>query len=778
MIGQSINHYKIMAKLGEGGMGAVYRATDTRLGREVALKIVPEKFARDPQRMGRFQREAEVLASLDHPNISTIHGLEVDGDVQALVLELVEGPTLAARITRGPIPTEEALGMALEIAQALEAAHEKGIIHRDLKPANVKITPQGKIKVLDFGLAKALDPELTQQEVANSPTLTMEATEEGMVLGTAAYMSPEQARGRPVDRRTDIWAFGCVLLECLTGTQEFGGNTIADSIAKILQKDPDWEALPKDARLTIRRLLRRCLEKDPYDRVQHMGDARIEIRHVLEQPSDDSYGEVAIGTPVRWQRPIPLATIGLLVLLIGAFLGFLVWTAAHERRLVPATATRFTIHLPEGRTLPWPPAWSPVGLSPDGTQLAYVGDQDGTRRLYLRPLAELEDSPIPGTEGGMLPFFSPDGKWLGFASTVENVIRLNKLSLLGGAPLSLLEENWLGRGASWGRDGTIVYGDRGGLWRVPETGGTPEHLGNGWLPEILPGGRAVVFGFRKIGVLSLETGEAKDLIEGGLYPRYAATGHLLYGSSGGDLMAASFDLEELRVTGPPTPVVEGAGFQYDISEAGTLAYVPEGGRKIDQSTLVWVDRQGQASRVSELQVRFAGPRISPDGKRVAVTRDGSIWIYEIDRDNWMPVNSDGYFPLWAPDGSRIAFSTQAYIAQATVDGTGEVEPLTEARHPMAAPTSWSPDGEVLAYQAMTKDTKTGFDIWTRRGGGEPEPFVATEFLEVEARFSPDGNWIAFTSNRSGRNEVYAARYPGGGRLARISQRQEKAVSSM
>ena len=413
MLGQSINHYKITAKLGEGGMGAVYRATDTRLGRQVALKIVPEKFARDPQRMGRFQREAEVLASLDHSNISTIHGLEVDGDVQALVLELVEGPTLAERIAEGQIPTEEALGMALEIAQALEAAHENGIIHRDLKPANVKITPQGKIKVLDFGLAKALDPELTQQELVNSPTLTMEATEEGMVLGTAAYMSPEQARGKPVDRRTDIWAFGCVLLECLTGTQEFGGNTIADSIAKILQKDPDWEGLPQDTPLTIRRLLRRCLEKDPYDRVQHIGDARIEISQVLEQPSDDAYGELETASPARWQRPIPFAAMGLTMLLIGAFLGFLLWSPGYDSLPAPPTVGRFTINLPAGQEFPEPPRWWALALSRDGTQLAYAAVEDNTHRLYLRPIGELESHPIPGAEKALMPFFKPDGKWGG-----------------------------------------------------------------------------------------------------------------------------------------------------------------------------------------------------------------------------------------------------------------------------------------------------------------------------------------------------------------------------
>ena len=768
MIGKTLSHYRILEKIGQGGMGEVYRAEDTTLKRKVAIKLLPEQFTQDTERLARLQREAQILASLNHPCIAAIYGLEKADGVRFLVLELVEGETLADQLSRGPLPMGEALEVCCRIAEGLEVAHESGIVHRDLKPANVKVNPEGKVKVLDFGLAKAQSPELTKSELANSPTITSDMTRVGVILGTAAYMSPEQARGKPVDRRADIWAFGCVLYECLTGTRLFTGESVTDILGTVLHTEPDWGALPGKTPRRVRDLLRRCLEKDPYERLRDIGDARIEIRHVLERPSDDPYGEVLTAIPGRWQRPIPLAAMALLTLLIGVVLGF-VWNHEEDRLPVPPTVARFAIHLPEGRSLPWPPAFSPLGLSPDGTQLVYVGDQDGTRRLYLRPIAELEAEPIRGTEAGVLPFFSPDGKWLGFGSKVEDMFSLRKVSLLGGAPLSLKEERWLGRGASWGRDGTIVYGDQGGLWRVSETGGTPEHLGNGSLPEILPGDRAVVFGRFKIGVLSLETGEAKDLIEDGLYPRYAATGHLLYGSLGGDLMAASFDLEELRVTGPPTPVVEGAGFQYDISETGTLAYVPGGGRKINQSTLVWVDRQGQASRVTELQVRFAGPRISPDGKRVAVTRDDSIWIYEIDRDNWMPVSSDGHFPLWAPDGSRIAFYTQAYIAQTAADGSGEVEPLTEAQHPMAAPTPWSPDGQVLAYQAMTKDTKTNFDIWTRRRGGEPEPFVATESREVEARFSPDGNWIVFTSNRSGRNEVYAARFPGGGRLEPISR---------
>ena len=370
MIGQTISHYKVTAKLGEGGMGTVYRATDTRLNREVALKILPEQFVQDRQRMSRFQREAEVLASLNHPNISIIYGLEEGDGVRALVLELVEGPTLAERIAEGPIPVEETLGIVLEITHALEAAHEKGIIHRDLKPANVKITPEGKVKVLDFGLAKALEPELSHREMANSPTLTMEATQAGVVLGTAAYMSPEQARGRTVDRRTDIWAFGCVLLECLTGEREFGGETISDSIAKILQKEPHWEALPKDTPLAIRRLLRRCLEKDTYNRVQHIGDARIEITQVLEQPDDDSLGEVANASPTGWQRAVPQ----LVSAAIGALaVGTLLWLTGRgwSSESGPAPVSRMTITLPEGQRQPRS-VNGPLAISPDGTLLAYV----------------------------------------------------------------------------------------------------------------------------------------------------------------------------------------------------------------------------------------------------------------------------------------------------------------------------------------------------------------------------------------------------------------------
>ena len=609
-------------------MGAVYRATDTRLGREVALKIVPEKFAQDPQRMSRFQREAKVLASLDHPHISTIYGLEVDGDVQALVLELVEGPTLAERIAKGPIPTEEALAIALEIAQAVEAAHEKGIVHRDLKPANVKITPQGKIKVLDFGLAKALEPELSQQELANSPTLTLEATQEGMLLGTAAYMSPEQARGKQVDQRTDIWAFGCVLLECLTGEQQFGGETISDSIAKILQKEPGWERLPKDTPLAMRKLLRRCLEKDPHDRVQHIGDARIEIRHVLEQPSDDSYGEVGTASQSRWQQPVLLAVIGLLVVV-----GFFLWSREYDSQPAPATVTRFPITLPADEVIS---ELAPLALSPDGAQLAYGTVRDNTQRLYLRPTDQLEAKPIPGSEGGWSPFFSPDGQWVGFFSGLSGA-KLKKWSLLGGKPVTICEVG-IARGAAWGEDGTIILGKKPGLWRVSSSGGIPEQLipeGGLFWPQFLPGGKEVLFGSvseRGTGMLSLDTGQQSILLEG-QFARYLPPGYLIY-PQGGSLMAAPFDLDALQVRGSGVPVVDGVWMppaspaKWAVSRRGALAYVP-GSDKDREDTLVWVDRQGVEEPLVETQLKLYSARLSPDGKRLAVhTRDSEgfqIW---------------------------------------------------------------------------------------------------------------------------------------------------------
>ena len=782
MIGQSINHYKITAKLGEGGMGAVYRATDTRLGREVALKIVPEKFARDPQRMGRFQREAEVLASLDHPHISTIHGLEVDGDVQALVLELVEGPTLAERIAKGPIPTEEALGMALQIAEALEAAHEKGIIHRDLKPANVKITPEGKVKVLDFGLAKALEDEIPAADLTHSPTRTDQMTNVGVIMGTAGYMSPEQARGQPLDKRTDIWAFGCVLYEMLTGKQVFGGETATDILGAIVHKDPNWEALPEGTPRAIHRLLRRCLEKDTHERLRDIGDARIVIKYVAGEPVDDFRVGAPTATPVWWRPTIPSAALGLVVLLMGVLLGFVLWSPENASQPGPRTVTRFPIILPRGETIPPQPS---LALSPDGTQLVYVAVRDNTRRLHLRATDQLEAKTIPGTEGGWAPFFSPDGKSGGFFTGQPGEGDLKKWSLLGGGEPATICEVGVGRGGSWGEDGRIVFGRRpGGLWRVSDAGGSLEKLtgvGFDFLPQILPGGKSVVFHrfeeeTSSIIVLSLETGEEKILIQSGTFPRYAPTGHLIYALDE-RLLAVPFNLETLKVMGEPTPVLEElwrrvGGVRYSISENGTLAYIPKSDPASRGNRLVWVDRRGEQEAVTETRRDFSSVRFSPDGKRLGVAvgsrLDAEVWIYGIARGILSPLTTGGgWGPIWTRDGTRLAFTrmvSQPGLFWMAADGGGKVEQLTTGM-PLV-PFSWSPDSNVLAFTAYVPSRN--FDISLLSPGGEPQPFLATEFQESQPMFSPNGRWITFTSDHSGREEVYVKAYPEGGGIEPIS----------
>ena len=600
LIGQSINHYKITSKLGEGGMGEVYRAEDTTLKREVAIKVLPERFTQDPERLARFQREAQVLASLNHPNIAAIHSFEHSEGVHFLAMELVEGETLAQRVARGPVPVEEALEVCRQIAEGLEAAHESGIIHRDLKPANVKVTPEAKVKILDFGLAKALEGEIPAADISHSPTRTDEMTSTGVILGTAPYMSPEQARGKPVDKRADIWAFGCVLYECLTGTQLFGGETTTDCIAKVLQKEPDWEALPEGTPWRVRDLLRRCLEKDAHQRLRDIGDARIEIRQAQTDPVDPTLAQVApVVASSSWRRR---AILGGVIGLVGSVVGFFLWNLADDSQPTqPTVVTQFPVVLPAGATL----RGYQLALSPDGTQLVYAAHRGDTPQLYVRALDQLESKPIPHTEGAVHPFFSPDGKWVGFFISPEGLGgALKKLSVMGGTPQTLCEVT-APRSGSWGQDGTIVFGQRPGLWRVSDAGGTPKELTRGpcFRPQILPGGKAVVFsrpfgeGGPSIRVLSLETGEEKVLIQPGDFPHYAPTGHLIYALDE-KLLAAPFDLKTLKVTGDSTPVLEGVwtqggGEQYSISENGTLAYIPKGDPASGGNRLSWGNYSGQ-----------------------------------------------------------------------------------------------------------------------------------------------------------------------------------------
>ena len=628
MVGTTISHYKVLEKIGEGGMGEVYRATDTKLNRDVALKILPQQFASDSQRMARFQREAEVLASLDHPNIGQIYGIEEAGATKALVLQLIEGPTLAERIAQGPIPVEDALKIALQMAEGLEAAHEKGVIHRDLKPANIKITPEGQVKILDFGLAKAFAEDQTDVSLSNSPTISMAATQQGVILGTAAYMSPEQTSGLAVDKRTDVWAFGVVLFEMLTGQGLFEGETVAHVLASVLKTEPDWKALPSDTAAPVQRLLRRCLERDRKERLHDIADARLELRDALTVTSEPL--PEAAGTP-------RLSTSSMIPWVLTAVLAIAVVTLLWQSifRDEPTTAgslAHFEIDLPQ-----LSPIGNIISLSPDGRHLVYIGrGENGYDALYHRSLDEVRTRELPGTEGATFPFFSPDARWVGFHAQGE----LRKIPLAGGRPEDICEtpDVW---GASWGTDGNIVFGTPfGGLFRVPETGGEPIPLttpdidsgetSHNW-PTILPDGETVLFTIwrtsdddAQIGSLSLKSGAWDSLIQG-FYPRYSPSGHLLFARTS-TIMAVPFNLGERQVTSQPVTLFEEMQTDilgvaaFDVSRNGRLGFLTNRD-PLANSTLVWVDRNGILEPVwEEQEAGYVMPVFSRDGQRLAFAR--------------------------------------------------------------------------------------------------------------------------------------------------------------
>ncbi len=790
--GTRLGSHEVLALLGQGGMGEVYQAHDTKLGRDVAIKVLPEAFAHDPQRLSRFQREAKMLASLNHPNIATIHGLEESNGTQYLVMELVLGETLRERIGReGALPVDEALGIARQIAEALEAAHEKSIIHRDLKPANVKVTPEGKVKVLDFGLAKAFAGEESGSDPSNSPTLSQAATLQGVILGTAAYMSPEQARGTSIDKRTDTWAFGCVLYELLTGKKAFQGETVTDILAKVLQGEPDWQALPPSTPTKLRDLLRRCLQKDKTLRLRDAGDARIEILEALSI-SGTPEARVAAATPtgLAWPR-VRLMIVGG-SLLAASIAAFAVWNLKPSPPALPAPVSRSVFSLPPGDRLARTdlPA---VALSPDGSHIVYVVVRGSTQQLYLRAMDGFEAKPMPGTDGAVAPLFSPDGQWLGFFAEAK----LKKISINGGAPVSLCAAS-IGNtvSASWGTDGTIVYQylNAGELWQVSAAGGTPKRLNtldkselsSRW-PEFLPGAKAVLFAAStvagwstpQVSLYRLDTGERRNLISGGTGPYYAPTGHLLY-VQGGTLMAVPFDLQRMSVTGAPVPVVEGVMqsvsngvAQYSVSENGSLVYVP-GGTLGGQHTLVWVDRRGAEQPLPAPPHGYRAPRISPDGKRIAVVLDdlgGHAWTYDLARGTLTRLTFEAggtNTVAWTRDGKRLAFNSGAppNLFWQAADGSGKAERLTTSEN-QQNPISWSPDGQALGY--MELDPATSWDVWVLRlSDRKAQPFLRTASYETVPQFSPDGRWLAYVSDESGRYEVYVQPYPGPGGKWQIS----------
>ncbi len=764
--GTRLAHYEILEAIGKGGMGEVYRARDGKLGRDVAIKVLPEEFAENEERLARFKREAKVLASLNHPNIASIYGLEQSGNIHYLVLELVPGETLAERIARGPIPLEEAIDIATQMAEALEEAHEQGIVHRDLKPANVKQTEDGKIKVLDYGLAKVFQEETSDADSSMSPTLTRDATRVGVILGTAAYMSPEQAKGKKVDKRTDIFAFGAVLYEMLTGKRAFAGEDVSDTLARVLMKDPDWDALPANTPDYLHQVLRLCITKDSKQRARDIGDVRLAMKGAFETTATQPG---AVSQPVGWRPSMAVAA----ALAFGLISGVAGWNLKPET-LRPVA--RFSLPMPPGDTLTGNTRHV-VALSSDGTRFVYSANE----QLYLRALGQMEATPVRGTEGARGPFFSPDGEWVGFWAEGQ----LKKVAISGGAPVTLCEAQ-NPSGARWGSDDNIVFGQGGaGIMRVSADGGTPDVLiplesaeGAAHGPQVLPGEKAVLFTLgvnanwndARIVLHSLETGERKVLIEGGKDARYVPTGHLVYVLDG-TLLAVPFDVEKLEVTGGPVPMAEGVrtagrsgAAQFSVSDTGTLVYISDSG--LESRTLVWVDRDGREEALAAEPRAYTYPRISPDGGRLALDvrdQEHDIWIWDFVRETLSRFtfgpSVDGR-PVWSSDGQQLIFEShrggQGNVFARSAPGTGPVERLTESDDHQS-PGSISPDGSWLVFEEGT--SSRNLVLLSLTGDGVPQPLLQTDFNETDGEISPDGRWLAYSSDESGQTEIYVRPFP-------------------
>jgi serine/threonine-protein kinase len=768
MIGETIAHYRVTAKLGEGGMGEVYRAKDTKLDREVAIKILPENFAQDSGRMVRFEREAKVLASLNHPNIAHIYGVED----RALVMELVEGES-----PKGPMPFEDAWSIASQIADALEYAHEHGVVHRDLKPANVKVTPDGVVKLLDFGLAKAFSDtqDSPSGDPVNSPTITLGATAVGTIMGTAAYMAPEQAKGKRVDKRADIWSWGVMLYELITGERMFKGEDAADTLAQVLTKEPELERVPRQAR----KLLGRCLEKDPKRRLRDIGEARFLLESGTEVPTQAE----ARTTKLPW------AVAAVLAIIAAA------WVAWRVTRPAPHAfqpLLRFDVNLGPEVSL-----GSIVGpdviLSPDGTRLVYVS----RGHLFTRRMDQPAGTELAGTDGAYSPFFSPDGQWIAFFAQGS----LKKISVDGGVPIVLCEAPGNSRGGSWGEDGKIILAlsTAGVLSSIASSGGTPtplteldpqrQEITHRW-PQVLPGSKAVLFTAHKgttafdgasIEVFSLAD-RRRTMLARGTYGRYLPSGHLTYVSQG-VLFAVPFDLDHLEVRGAAVPLVEQIAYsqqygsaQLDFSKNGTLVYRASGTAG-ELATIQWLDNAGNTQPLLGRPGRYSRFRFSPDGERLAVNlteaSNQDVWIYELRHDKLarLTFGLTTLVPVWTPDSRFIVFLQPGGIFWTRSDGATPQLFLSGQNN---IPISFTPDGKRLAYSVI--NSGTGYDIFTvavesgESGprAGKPEVFRQTPFNEMHPNFAPDGRWIAYDSNESGRTEVYVRAFPDRGRQWQVS----------
>jgi serine/threonine protein kinase/Tol biopolymer transport system component len=781
--GDRLGHYEILSLLGKGGMGEVYRARDTTLKRDVALKILPAAFLRDPERMARFQREAEVLASLDHPNIGPIFGLVDSPDSRALVLALIEGPTLADRIEAGALPQDEALAIAKQIIEALEYAHDRGVVHRDLKPANVKITPEGVVKVLDFGLAKVLlegeDAEPPASSLANSPTLTLGHTRAGMILGTAAYMSPEQAVGRPVDRRSDIFSFGALLYEMLTGKRAFTGATAPDVLEAVVKTDPDWSQLPAHEAL-----VRRCLTKDRKERLQAIGEARIVL--AIPPPNRDrreADAPVTAHSRSWFKSAMPWAAAAVLAITTALAL----WNRPTP---VQKTAARLTIPLPAGQEITSYPA-----ITPDGRTIAYIAQQGAdASQLYLRDLNSFESRAVAGSSGAVQPFFSPDGKWVAYFAQGQ----LQRAEVTGGAPIKLAEAPYP-FGGTWNEDNTIIYAASlgSGLLRIPASGGTPESLtkpdgaGKGYahvFPQALPGGQKVLFNTwgqtQGNAVLSLDSPShpwetvlpSPSFAVGIFDPAGGSSGRLLVVDQSSGMMAAPFDAAHPARTSADTTVLTGVYYDVENEARGWLAvsnnrtavYATGNPAK---TSLVWVDREGKIESLGNDQDLYREASLSPDGSKAVVRHVLNLWIHDLQRGTRTPItsgNAGNNRILWSRDGTRIIFASNRGgdwdIYSQPADGSGPAEALLKRPYDQF-PASISAD-RTLIYNEI--NPKTGVDLWTLSADGQVSPLRVTPFNERDGEFSPTGGWVAYTSDESGRSEVYVQRHPGGANRIPVS----------
>ncbi len=769
-------------------MGEVYKAKDTRLDRTVAIKVLPSHLAESPERRERFEREARAVSSLNHPNICTLHDIGEQDGTHYLVMEYIEGETLADRLTKGPLPLDQALRYGIQIADALDKAHRQGVVHRDLKPGNVMITKPGA-KLLDFGLAKlkATGSSDEAADLSALPTEQKPLTKEGSILGTFQYMAPEQLEGKEADARTDIFAFGSVLYEMVTGKRAFEGKSQASLIGAILKDDPKpLSEIQSMSPPTLDHVVKKCLAKDPENRWQTARDLHGELKWVAESGLEAGVSGLAAARPRRRER----LAWGLSILVAVLVTGITFWSVMRPGPRPPRPMTRFSVTLPASDQ-PHLSGDSGIALSADGRDLLYSANRDGVTQLYRRSMDQLDASPIRGTEGAEFPFFSPDGQWVGFFADGK----LKKVSLAGGSPVTLCDVGTF-VSASWGLDDVITFSFWGapGLMHVPASGGVREPITTlegeeiwyGW-PDILPGGKAVLFGVESeslyniysIAVQSLETGELRNLLDGA-GPRYTPTGHIVFWRES-SLWAVPFDADRLEVTGSPTPVLEGiqvyrSGWApFAVAGDGTLVYMT-GGSQTEGLVPAWVDRQGNVSPLPIPVTNYWKPALSPDGGRLAMDRIDEdardIWVYDLARGSFSRLTfwkGSDWWPIWSPDGLYITFGSQRsgkpQLYRKRADGSGDAEEITKEIVQSGWPGAWSPDGKTLVFTVSTVSNVQG-DLWTLSLDENDKPdlpttFLETPFTERDATFSPDGRWLAYMSDESERWEVYVRPFPKG-----------------